>query len=149
MDDDRVRLIREPIDVPALMASLQRPEAGALTSFLGTVRAERSASGRALAALDYQAYEDMALEQMRGLRERALKQFDVLDVAVAHRLGRIPLGEASVAVVVSAAHRAAAFDAGRWIIDTLKVDVPIWKRDVWDDGSTNWSNAAEAADQPE
>lgn len=122
------------------MHAAHRPEAGAVATFEGTVRAEAGDDGRTLSALQYEAYEAMAAEQMATLRERAMKAFGILDAALVHRLGRVPLGEASVAVVVSAAHRAAAFDACRWLIDTLKADVPIWKKEIWSDGSTTWSD---------
>ena len=140
MPETSVRLTREPIDVPGLVAALRRDDAGAIATFEGTVRAERAGSGRTLVALDYSAYEEMAVDQMRALRERALSQFDILDAAVVHRLGRMALGETSIAIVVAASHRAAAFDACRWLIDTVKVDVPIWKAEVWSDGSRSWSD---------
>jgi len=103
------------------------------------VRAEQRGDGAALVALEYSAHEPMAIEQLALLRERAMKEFAVQDAAVAHRLGRLALGEVSVAVAVAAGHRAAAFDACRWLIDTLKVDVPIWKKDIWADGRENWT----------
>lgn len=135
--EPRVRLTREPIDVGAIAADLVRPEAGAVATFLGVVRAERSDRGP-LTALDYAAYDDMALSQMDAIRRRALSQFDVLDAAVVHRLGRMTIGEASIAVVVVAGHRAAAFSACQWIVDAVKVDVPIWKKNVWADGAADW-----------
>ncbi|MCK6457181.1 MAG: molybdenum cofactor biosynthesis protein MoaE [Phycisphaerae bacterium] len=141
VDPSRVFATREPISATALVEALRRSDAGAVATFEGTVRAERdSAGGRELAALEYVAYEEMAIEQMALLRDKALREFAVLDVALAHRLGRLPLGEVSVAVAVVAAHRAAAFDACRWLIDTLKVDVPIWKKAVWSDGGANWTD---------
>lgn len=140
MNDAPVNLIREPIDTLALRSALLRDDAGGVVVFEGVVRAEWHADGRRLVALDYEAYEEMSLEQMRDLRRRALASFDVLDAAVVHRLGRIALGQPSVVIVVVAAHRAAAFDACRFIIDVLKSDVPIWKKEVWDDGSTTWSD---------
>lgn len=140
MNDALVSLTREPIDTPALRRAFPRDDAGGVVVFEGVVRAERLADGRRLVALDYEAYEEMALEQMGDLRRRALASFDVLDAAVVHRLGRIPLGQPSVVIVVAAAHRAAAFDACRFIIDVLKTDVPIWKKEVWHDGSTTWSD---------
>src|SRR5262249_15797525 len=98
------------------------------------------------AALEYSAYEEMALEQMRSLRERALREFQILDAAVVHRLGRMALGATSVLIVVAAAHRASAFDACRWLIDTLKQDVPIWKKDVWADGTASWTDPIREAE---
>ena len=88
--------------------------------------------------LDYEAYEEMAGEKMKDLAAQARQQWQLVNVAIVHRLGNVPLGEASVAIAVSSAHRANAFEAGRWLIDTLKVEVPIWKREHWSDGSSEW-----------
>jgi len=135
----RVWLTRAPIDTGAIVAALHRDDAGALCTFEGTVRIEARDDGAGLAALDYSAYDEMATEQMHDLRRRAMRQFDILDAALVHRLGRMSPGETSVAIVVSAAHRAAAFEACRWLIDNIKIDVPIWKKDVWDDGRASWT----------
>lgn len=133
----RVSLSREPIDAGNMARQLSNTEAGAIATFVGVVRAE-SRQNRDLTALDYHAYEEMALEQMLLIRNRAGEKFEILDCSIAHRLGQLGIGEASIAVVVSSAHRAAAFDACRWIVDRIKEDVPIWKQDVWGDGSRNW-----------
>lgn len=142
-----VALVRGPIDVEAVIRLAHRPEAGAVVTFVGTVRADTDGS-RTIAALEYHAYEAMALEQMRAIRERAGSRHDILDAQVVHRLGIVPLGEASVAAVVVAAHRVDAFDACRWIIDQVKTDVPIWKKDVWSDGETAWSVPNDPAPEP-
>lgn len=139
--DERILLTREPIASNALAMLLRRPDAGAIAGFEGTVRAERRADGATLVALDYSAHEPMAVEQLSLLRERAMKEFTILDAAIAHRLGRLSLGEISVAVAVVSGHRAAAFEACRWLIDTLKADVPIWKKDIWADGREGWTSA--------
>jgi molybdopterin synthase catalytic subunit len=142
MDDPPVTLTREPIDAVAL--SPADPASGAVVTFQGTVRAESKREGEApaeplrLVALEYEAYDDMAIAQMRAIRARAIDKFGVTGVVVTHRLGRIPLGEASIAVVVTSAHRAEAFDACRWIVDAVKTDVPIWKKNVWTDGTSQW-----------
>jgi molybdopterin synthase catalytic subunit len=91
--------------------------------------------GRKTIYLDYEAYREMALEQMRGLATEALTKFGVRDVALVHRLGRLFVGETSVLVVVASAHRGAAFEACRWLIDTLKKTVPIWKKEQFVDGA--------------
>jgi len=135
-----ILLTREPISARALADAIRDGDAGAIATFEGTVRAERRDDGVELAALDYSAHEPMAVEQMNQLRERAQKQFEISHVAIAHRLGRLGIGEVSVAVAVAAPHRASAFEACRWIIDTLKVDVPIWKRDLWADGREEWTS---------
>ncbi len=129
----------QPISAAALADGLRGDDRGALATFEGTVRAERREDGVELSALEYVAHEEMAVEQMALLRERALKSFDIRDAALGHRLGRLSLGTVSVAVAVAAAHRAAAFDACRWLIDELKADVPIWKKECWADGRSEWS----------
>ena len=106
---------------------------GAVCVFDGIVR--DNTRGRRTIYLDYEAYEDMALNQMRGLATEAVTKFGVRDVALLHRLGRLEVGETSVLIVVASAHRGAAFDACRWLIDTLKKTVPIWKKEHFTDGA--------------
>jgi molybdopterin synthase catalytic subunit len=95
--------------------------------------------GRRTWYLDYQAYEEMALDEMNGLAEQAMAEFRIRDVAIVHRLGRLEIGETSVLIVVASAHRSPAFEACRWIIDTLKRRVPIWKKEYFDDGAV-WAD---------
>jgi molybdopterin synthase catalytic subunit len=114
------------------------PAAGGVAVFVGTTRAEQSPAGQALAALDYEAYADMALEAMRSLAARARERWPIVKLALLHRVGRVAVGEASVVVAVSCGHRAEAFEACRWLIDTLKAEVPIWKKEEWADGSASW-----------
>lgn len=140
---ERVFLTRERLDVVALTAELRRDDAGAVLTFVGTVRAEAQ-SGQQLVALDYEAYEEMALSQMQAIRQRAIDKLGVLDAVIAHRLGRMKPCEASIVVAVLSAHRAEAFEACRWIVDQIKADVPIWKKDVWSDGSTGWVDPAKS-----
>lgn len=137
----RVWLGREPLTARELIAALDHDGAGAGTTFVGIVRPEMK-NGHALVALDYHAYEEMAMEQMIEIQKKARDRFDICDAGVAHRLGRMAIGEVSIAVAVSAAHRAAAFDACRWIVDAVKADVPIWKQDVWSDGTRTWVDPA-------
>lgn len=136
---NRVILTSDAIAATDLVFGLRREDAGAIATFEGTVRSERRSDGAALVALEYSAHDQMAIEQIGMLRERALKEFAILDASIAHRLGRLALGEVSVAVAVVAGHRSAAFDACRWLIDTLKLDVPIWKKDIWADGRDCWT----------
>ncbi len=131
-----VRIVTEPIDLPSLVERVVRHEAGAICTFSGTVRAE--GDDDTLLALEYSAYDEMAIKKMRGIRSLALEAHDVTEIAVVHRVGQLELGEASVAVAVSAPHRAAAFDACRYVIDTLKTTVPIWKKEHWSSGETSW-----------
>jgi molybdopterin converting factor subunit 1 len=136
-DETTVSIIREPIDTLAALDRMKRGEDGAAVVFEGVVR--NQTRGRKTLYLDYEAYADMALRQMEGLREQALKQFQVRDVVLIHRLGRLTIGETSVLIVVASAHRAAAFDACRWLIDTLKRTVPIWKKEYFEDGAV-WAD---------
>ncbi len=138
-DPIAITLTREPISARALVESISRTNSGAIATFEGIVRAERRDDGVELTALDYSAHEGMAIEQMALLRERASKQFEISQIAIAHRLGHLTIGEVSVAIAVAAPHRGSAFEACRWIIDTLKVDVPIWKKDIWADGREEWT----------
>jgi molybdopterin converting factor subunit 1 len=130
-------IVRYPIDTLGVLQHIKRGEDGAAVVFEGVVRNETR--GRRTLYLDYEAYEEMALRQMEGLAEQALKQFQVREVAVVHRLGRLEIGETSVLIVVSSAHRGAAFDACRWLIDTLKRTVPIWKKEYFEDGAV-WAD---------
>ena len=130
-------IVRDPIDTLGVLQRIKLGEDGAAVVFEGVVR--NQTRGRRTLYLDYEAYEEMALRQMEGLAEQALKQFQVRDVAVVHRLGRLEIGETSVLIVVASAHRAPAFDACRWLIDTLKRTVPIWKKEYFEDGAV-WAD---------
>jgi molybdopterin synthase catalytic subunit/molybdopterin converting factor small subunit len=131
-----VFLTRERIDTEKLAAQARHGEDGAVVVFDGMVR--NHSRGRRTLHLDYEAYEEMALGQMKELAAEALTNFGVRHVVIVHRLGRLEIGETSVLIVVASAHRAQAFDACRWIIDTLKKTVPIWKKETFVDGAV-WS----------
>ncbi len=133
----RSSIVREKIDTHAVLAKLKQPADGAAVVFEGVVR--DNTRGRRALYLDYEAYEEMALKQMNALGEQALQQFAIRDVAVVHRLGRLDIGETSILIVVASAHRAAAFDACRWLIDTIKCTVPIWKKEFFEDGAV-WAD---------
>lgn len=130
-------IVREEIDTQAVLAELKQPTDGAVVVFEGVVR--DNTRGRRTLYLNYEAYEGMALKQMDVLAEQALQKFSIRDVAMVHRLGRLEIGETSVLIVVASAHRAAAFDACRWLIDTLKRTVPIWKKEYFEDGAV-WAD---------
>jgi MoaE-MoaD fusion protein len=132
-----VALVREHIDRDGLVASLKQPRDGAVVLFDGIVR--DNTRGRKTLYLDYEAYEEMALGQMRKLAAEALEQFAIDRVGVVHRLGRLEIGESSIVIVVTSAHRGAAFDACRWLIDTLKRTVPVWKKEHFADGAV-WTD---------
>lgn len=131
-----IELTTKPIDSSALVAKATRPDAGAVLLFLGTTR--ELTNGRQTVTLDYEAYDEMAKKQLTELEAEARRKWPLVECSIVHRLGRVPLGEASVAIVVSTAHRADAFAAGQWLIDTLKRDVPIWKQEHWADGTSEW-----------
>ena len=127
-----IALTREPIDAEELVAASKAGEDGAVVVFDGVVR--NNTRGRRTLHLDYEAYEEMAAKQMRDLAQESLTKFGVRQVTIVHRLGRLEIGETSVLIVVASAHRAHAFDACRWLIDTLKKTVPIWKKETFADG---------------
>jgi molybdopterin converting factor subunit 1 len=135
--DSRCAIVREKIETQEIVDRIKHPEDGAVVVFDGVVR--NNTRGRRTLYLDYEAYESMALKQMQLLAEQALADFKVRDVAMIHRLGRLEIGETSVLIVVASAHRAAAFDACRWLIDTLKRTVPIWKKEHFEDGAV-WAD---------
>lgn len=126
-------LTREPIDTAKLVAEAKCSEDGAVVVFDGIVR--DNTRGRRTLYLDYEAYEEMATKQMEELARQARAQFGVRGVTLVHRLGRLSVGETSVLIVVASAHRAQAFEACRWLIDTVKQTVPIWKRETFVDGA--------------
>lgn len=133
----RSSITRGKIDPLEIVAALKTGEDGATVVFEGVVR--NQTRGRKTLFLDYEAYEEMALRQMESLAAQAIEQFKIRDVAIVHRLGRLEIGETSVLIVVASAHRGPAFEACRWIIDTLKRTVPIWKKEHFEDGAV-WAD---------
>jgi molybdopterin synthase catalytic subunit len=133
----RAVIVHEVIDTQRIIATFKHGEDGAALVFEGIVR--NQTRGRKTLYLDYEAYEEMALQQLQSLADQAVQKFQIHDVAIVHRLGRLEIGETSVLIVVASAHRAAAFDACRWLIDTLKQTVPIWKKEHFEDGAV-WAD---------
>lgn len=131
-----ISLTRDVIDYSALTDAVRSPLAGAVVLFLGTVR--ELTGERQTLALDYEGYPEMALVQMAQLEAEVRERWPVIEVQLVHRLGHLELGEVSVAAAVSAPHRRQAFEAGQYLIDELKVRVPIWKKEHWADGTTEW-----------
>ncbi|MBI1796262.1 MAG: molybdenum cofactor biosynthesis protein MoaE [Candidatus Eisenbacteria bacterium] len=125
-----------PIPIERLIAEAPRPECGAVVLFLGTTRDHHE--GRRVVRLAYEAYEPMALASLAALEAEALARFAIGSCRIVHRLGQVPLAEASVAVVVAAAHRAPAYEASRWAMDELKRTVPIWKKEFFAEGGDAW-----------
>lgn len=130
-------LTTQPIDATKIIASAKQGEDGAVVVFDGIVR--NNTRGRKTLYLEYEAYEEMANRQMAQLAQDARSRFGVRHVTIVHRLGRLEVGESSVLIVVSSAHRAQAFEACRWLIDTLKKTVPIWKKEIFVDGAV-WAD---------
>ena len=123
-----IQITREPLDRDALIASVTDSGAGGIVVFEGVVR--DNARGKQVRYLEYDVYPEMAVQQIREILAEAERRWNVDRVAVAHRIGRLEIGEASVIIVVATPHRAEAFEACRYIIDTLKTTVPIWKKEV-------------------
>lgn len=132
----RTALVNRPIDPAALLAEVQAHRNGASILFVGTVRDVND--GRAVTGIEYTAYGAMAEAEMARIVEEACERFGTGDVVVEHRIGRLALGEASVAIAVAHARRAQAYEASRYVIEQLKRRVPVWKREEYVDGTREW-----------
>ncbi len=133
----RIEILDDELPTSAVLEEIKAGSDGAVCLFDGIVR--DNTRGRHTLHLDYEAYREMALKQMNELAQQAVEKFGVRDVALLHRLGRLKIGETSVLIVVASAHRGTAFDACRWLIDTLKKQVPIWKKETFVDGAV-WAD---------
>lgn len=133
-----IGLSAQPLDVGVLVAAVKTEAHGAVVTFLGTTRETSPDDPRPVAALEYEAYEAMALPEMEAIAREAEERFGPLGIAMMHRTGRVALGEPSVAVVVAAPHRGKAFDGCRYAIDALKSRVAVWKREIYRDGDAAW-----------
>ncbi len=133
----RVSIVRAKIDTQRILDEIKQPEDGAAVVFEGVVR--NNTRSRRTLHLDYESYEEMALKQLESLADQAIHNYKVRDVVIVHRVGRLEIGETSVLIVVASAHRGPAFEACRWIIDTLKKTVPIWKKEYFEDGAV-WAD---------
>jgi len=131
-----IQLTDKPISTDAVLDAVRSPAAGAVVLFLGTVR--EITEGRRTESLEYECYEEMARKKLVELETEARRRWPLVEAAIVHRLGHLPLGEISVAIAVSSPHRHAAFEAGRWLIDRIKEVVPIWKKENYADGSDEW-----------
>ena len=138
MPDDTRHLELTPtaIDPAALLERVRSHQAGAVVLFLGTVR--EMTDGKQTASLEYEAYPEMALRQLGTLLDEAQTRWPIVRAAVIHRIGHLELGDIAVGVAVSCPHRGAAFASGQWVMDRIKEVVPIWKKENWADGSTEW-----------
>lgn len=136
----RCRIIREPIDAAALLRECTTAGDGAALLFVGVVRNQNE--GRAVGHLSYDAYEEMAARVLEEIATEAEARWETGRLAVVHRIGRLEIGEASVAIAVAAPHRGEAYAASRYVIEELKKRVPIWKREGYVDGETEWLGGA-------
>jgi molybdopterin synthase catalytic subunit len=131
-----VEIIEAPIDCQQVLEHVQNDLCGASVLFIGSTR--QFTDGRETSWLEYECYQTMALKKLSELCERAHARWPIHQCAIVHRVGRVPIGQPSVAVAVSSPHRQDAFAAAQWLIDTLKHEVPIWKKEIWADGSQSW-----------
>jgi molybdopterin synthase catalytic subunit len=127
-----IQLFSSPLSVPICESFIESPDAGGAVVFIGTVRNKTQA--KTVLRLEFEAYAPMAIKEMQKIAEQAVALFSVLKVAIHHRVGVLEIGEIAVVIAVSAAHRGAAFQACQYCIDTLKETVPIWKKEVFEDG---------------
>lgn len=132
--NDCTSLTPDAIEISKHMVFLNDGGAGGVCTFLGTTRRQTSETGNELVALEYEAYESMARQQLQDLAGRARERWPILKLVVVHRTGRVEVGEVSVLIGVCTPHRAEAFEACRWLIDTLKKEVTIWKKEIWSEG---------------
>lgn len=133
LQSEHCAIVREKIDSQKVADALKAPEDGATAIFEGIVR--NNTRGRSTLYLNYEAYDSMAINEMERLAQASLHNFEIRDVRLIHRLGRLEIGETSILIVVASAHRTAALEACRWLIDTLKKTVPIWKKEYFEDGA--------------
>jgi len=135
---DRIAIVDFNLLSASAIAFVTHPDAGAINLFLGTTRSETHPDGRSLLSLDYEAYMEMATQQFYDLAARARHGWPILKLALLHRVGRVRVGEPSVLIAVSTPHRAEAFESCKFLIDTLKKEVTIWKKEIWSDGTASW-----------
>ena len=140
-----IELTREPINTEALLARVASPSAGAIVLFVGVTR--EITGERLTESLDYECYPAMAQSKLAQLEVEARRRWKLTGCEMVHRLGHLKVGEASVAIAVSSPHRGVAFEAGQWLIDTVKEVVPIWKKENWRDGTADWVHPG-VASQP-
>ena len=138
MSDDWIDILPTPLPTAKAIDFVSTPAAGGIAIFLGTTRSEKNAQGHDLQALDYEAYGEMAHPQLQTLAQAARSQWPILKQVILHRTGRVELSQPSVLIAVASPHRHEAFAACRFIIDAIKADVAIWKKEIWSDGSGTW-----------
>jgi molybdopterin synthase catalytic subunit len=141
-----VQIVDGPIETASLQGKLSDPDVGAHGWFYGVTRRKttRDEVTKITQSLSYEAHRPMALSQLEQLADQAAEKFNLPHVVIVHRLGEVPIGQASVVVGCSSAHRIATFDANQWIMDMIKRDVPIWKQELFEDGSREWVHPSQA-----
>ena len=139
----RVAIVNHQIDVPALMAEVARPSNGATAIFVGTVRSTNE--GREVTGIEYSAYDEMAVAEISAILEEARELFAIEDAVVEHRVGKLGIGDASIAVVAAAPHRRAALESVRYIIDETKTRAPVWKLELYADGTREWIGSGDTS----
>jgi len=130
--NSNIQIFSSPLNIQSSIDWIMSPESGGIDVFIGTVR--NATKGKKVIRLEFEAYEPMAIAEMEKIARQAYEKWPVQKVLIHHRTGVLDVGEVPVVIAVSAAHRAAAFDACRYIIDTLKQTVPIWKKEIFEDG---------------
>ena len=142
-----IEITTEPIDVNLVLQSVRDERCGASVLFLGTTRS--ITDGQQTVSLEYECYEGMARRMLEELAAEAHRRWQLLQCAIVHRVGHVGIGESSIAIAISSPHRADAFSAGQWLIDSIKDSVPIWKKEHWADGSEEWQHPSiESESQP-
>jgi len=139
-----IRLTDRPIDTAIVLNSVSSTEAGAVVLFLGNVR--EITGGRKTRSLQYECYAEMAEKKLAELEAVARRRWPLVECSIVHRLGYLPVGETSVAIAVSSGHRGPAFEAGQWLIDRVKEVVPIWKKENYADGTSDWVHPSDCLD---
>jgi molybdopterin converting factor subunit 1 len=134
-DNDWIDILPTPLHTQAAIGFVSSANAGGINIFLGTTRSEINSDGKNLLALDYEAYHEMALKQLHAMAAQARKDWPIARLVLLHRIGHVPVGHPSVLIAVASPHRAEAFAACRWLIDTLKKEVTIWKKEIWEGGN--------------
>ncbi len=133
-----IEITNQPIDVDLVLSSVRDERCGASLLFLGTTRS--ITNGKQTVSLEYECYEGMARQMLGQLAAEAQQRWSILKCAIVHRVGPVDVGESSIAIAVSSPHRADAFAAGQWLIDSIKDSVPIWKKELWGDGNEQWQH---------
>lgn len=138
MSDDWIEILASDLPTGKAIDFVSDPRAGGIALFLGTTRGEKNGQGQDLVSLEYEAYPEMAVPQLQTLAGAARSQWPIVKQVILHRTGRVGLAEPSVLIAVASPHRHEAFSAARFIIDAIKADVAIWKKEIWSDGSGTW-----------